>query len=95
MYRRTRAGHRRLPPLTPTRRAFAPSPPYPTFLAQLRDIITRLREVYASKVGVEYMHIWDYEQVSAYLPACVDARVAPLSATRVTARVDQLDPRQD
>jgi hypothetical protein len=32
---------------------------------KLRDIITRLKEVYASKVGVEYMHIWDYEQASA------------------------------
>ena len=31
---------------------------------KLRDVIARLNEVYTSHVGVEYMHIWDHEQVN-------------------------------
>ena len=30
----------------------------------LRDILRRLQETYASSIGVEYMHIWDHEQVN-------------------------------
>ena len=30
---------------------------------KLRDIIARLQSIYAGTVGVEYMHIWDHEQV--------------------------------
>ena len=31
----------------------------------LREIISRLQQVYTDKIGVEYMHIWDHEQVRA------------------------------
>jgi len=31
---------------------------------KLGDIIARLREVYTTSVGVEYMHIWNHEQVN-------------------------------
>jgi 2-oxoglutarate dehydrogenase E1 component len=31
---------------------------------KLRDVIARLNEVYSSSIGVEYMHIWDHEQVN-------------------------------
>ena len=31
---------------------------------KLRDILTRLRQVYTTSIGVEYMHIWDHEQVN-------------------------------
>ena len=31
---------------------------------KLRDVIARLNEVYSSAIGVEYMHIWDHEQVN-------------------------------
>ena len=30
---------------------------------KLGDIISRLQAVYTDKIGVEYMHIWDHEQV--------------------------------
>ena len=31
---------------------------------KLRDIITRLEQIYTTSIGVEYMHIWDHEQVN-------------------------------
>jgi len=31
---------------------------------KLKDIIARLRQVYASTIGFEFMHIWDHEQVN-------------------------------
>jgi len=31
---------------------------------KLRDIIAHLQQVYSSTIGVEYMHIWDHEQVN-------------------------------
>jgi 2-oxoglutarate dehydrogenase E1 component len=31
---------------------------------KLRDILHRLQQVYASNIGVEYMHIWNHEQVN-------------------------------
>merc|ERR1712185_885813 len=30
----------------------------------LRNIISRLEEIYSGHIGVEYMHIWDHEQVN-------------------------------
>ena len=31
---------------------------------KLGEIISRLQAVYTDKIGVEYMHIWDHEQVT-------------------------------
>ena len=31
---------------------------------KLRDIIARLEQIYTKSIGVEYMHIWDHEQVN-------------------------------
>lgn len=30
----------------------------------LREVVDRLRDTYSNKIGVEYMHIWDHEQVN-------------------------------
>ena len=30
----------------------------------LRDLLNRLQDIYTGKIGVEYMHIWDHEQVN-------------------------------
>ena len=31
---------------------------------KLGEIINRLKQIYTEHIGVEYMHIWDHEQVN-------------------------------
>ena len=59
---------------------------------KLGDIISRLQAVYTDKIGVEYMHIWDHEQVRTWPRRHGRATPAPAGSWQLLFISEELPP---